>query len=149
VVWCLLASRHGKGFSPREHGAGFLSQRLHLGARARYIPLVEGVGRGKRWRKLAFWIFAPPGLAFAGSIALLWYHHAGSPAWALWGNVGLQLLSHLLTALSWGRWQANPSEDPLGPGGPYLAEILWTHWVRTLIENAYALVLFGWMVQVL
>jgi hypothetical protein len=52
-------------------------------------------------------------------------------------------------SLSWGRWQANPSEDPLGPGGPNLAEILWTHWVRTLIENAYAPVLFGWMVQVL
>jgi hypothetical protein len=100
------------------------------------------------WR-MAFWLFAALGLAFAGSIALRWYHPAGPPAWALRGNVGLQLLSHLLTALTWGRWQANLSEDPLWPGGPYLAKILWSRWVRTLIVNAYALVLFGWMVQVL
>jgi hypothetical protein len=101
------------------------------------------------WRKLPYWVFAPLGVAFAGSIALVWYHPAGSPAWAIWTNLGLQLLSHVLTALTWGRWQAGLSKDPLGSRSPYLTKILRTHWMRTLIVNAYAVVLFIWMVQVL
>ncbi len=41
------------------------------------------------WKKLPYWIFAPLGLALAGSTALIWVHPAGSPAWAIWGNLGV------------------------------------------------------------
>jgi len=79
------------------------------------------------WRKLPYWVLAPAALSFAGSIALVWYHPAGSPRWAIWGNLACQLLSHGLTAALWGRWQAKLSTDPLGAESPFLAKILATH----------------------
>jgi hypothetical protein len=96
------------------------------------------------WRKLPYWVFTPLALALAGSIALLWFHPAGSPAWAIWGNLGCQLASHVLTAIYWGRWQASLSEDDRGPASPYLARILATHWIRTLLINSYGLILLVW-----
>jgi hypothetical protein len=101
------------------------------------------------WRKLPYWIFAPVGLAFGGSVVLVFDHPAGSPAWAIWGNLSCQALSHVLTALTWGRWQARLSEDPRGPESVYLAKILATHWLRTLLINAYAFILLAWVVELL
>ena len=101
------------------------------------------------WRKLAYWVFAPVGLSLAGAIALIWYHPAGSPPWAIWGNLVCQLLSHVLTALMWGRWQAALSTDPLGAQGPFLEKTLRTHWIRTALVTAYALILFVWVTQVI
>lgn len=109
------------------------------------FPRVQRV----HWRKLPYWIFAPLGLAFAGSIALIWYHPAGSPAWAIWGNLVLQVASHALTAIFWGRWQAKLSTDERGPASAYLEKILATHWVRTALINAYGLVLLFWALRVL
>jgi hypothetical protein len=100
------------------------------------------------WRKLPFWIFAPLAGAFAGSIALIWFHPAGSPDWAIWANLGLQLASHILTTFFWGRWQGKLSRDPRGPASPYLRRILATHWLRTLLINAYALVLLAWTIRI-
>jgi hypothetical protein len=96
------------------------------------------------WRKLPYWVFLPLGLAFAGSIILVWYHPPNSPVWAIWGTLGCQAMSHVLTAVLWGPWQAKLSNDPLGPASPYLAKILATHWLRTLMINAYAFILLAW-----
>jgi hypothetical protein len=52
--------------------------------------------------------------------------------------------SHVLTAATWGRWQAKLAADRAGPRSPYLAKILSTHWLRTLLITLYALVLLGW-----
>lgn len=98
------------------------------------------------WRKLPYWVFAPLALAFAGSLALLWYHPPGSPPWAIWGNLGGQLASHLLTAALWGPWQAKLSHDPAGGRSPYLALILRTHWIRTLLITAYGSILLAWAI---
>ena len=54
------------------------------------------------WRKLPYWVFAPLGLALVGSIGLAVWHPVGSPSWAIWGSLGAQGTSHLLTALFWG-----------------------------------------------
>jgi len=97
------------------------------------------------WKKLPYWIFAPVALAFIGSIILLWNHPVGSPAWAIWGVFLSQLLSLILTAIFWGQWQAKLSKDPLGSRSPYLAKILKTHWLRTLLINAYAFILLAWV----
>lgn len=70
------------------------------------------------WHKLPYWIFAPLGLALLGSLGLVWRHPTSSPAWAKWGNLGFLLLSFLLTAFMWGRWQASLSVDPLGSRSP-------------------------------
>ena len=99
------------------------------------------------WRKLPYWIFTPVGLAMLGSIVLIWYYPAGSPIWAIWGNVICQVLSGILTALFWGRWQAKLSQDALGPDSPYLTKILKTHWVRTFLINASAFIVLLWAIQ--
>jgi hypothetical protein len=99
------------------------------------------------WKKLPFWIFTPVGLALVGSIVLFWYHPTNSPVWAMWGVFIFQALSLILTAVFWGQWQAKLSKDSLGSQSPYLAKILSTHWIRTLLINAYALVLLIWVIQ--
>ena len=101
------------------------------------------------WKKLPYWVLVPVALSLVGSIALVWYHPAGSPAWAIWGNLACQLLSHGLTAVFWGRWQAKLSMDRLGSKSPFLDNILKTHWVRTLLINACAVILFIWMARTL
>jgi hypothetical protein len=80
---------------------------------------------------------------------LIVYHPAGSPQWAMWANLLCQVLSLILTALTWGRWQAELSRDNLGSHSPYLDKILRTHWMRTLLVNAAALILLFWSVRVL
>jgi hypothetical protein len=82
------------------------------------------------WKKLPYWIFTPLGLALVGSIILIWYHPANSPAWAIWGNLACQLIAHILTAIFWGRWQAKLSQDISGGQSPYLAKIVKTHWIE-------------------
>jgi hypothetical protein len=100
------------------------------------------------WRKLPFWIFGPLGLALAVSIALVRFHPADSPAWAIWGNLACQAASHVLTALFWGPWQARLSRDPRGPESPYLKKFLATHWIRTLLINAYAFIMLAWAIRI-
>lgn len=97
------------------------------------------------WRRLPYWVFAPVGLALCGAIGLVWYHPAHSPSWGIAGPLGTQLVSIVLTALFWGRWQARLAHDPRGPASPYLARILRTHWVRALLITANAAVLLGWV----
>jgi hypothetical protein len=101
------------------------------------------------FRKIPYWIFGPVGLALLGNIALLWYRPAGSPRWCVWAALVFQLLSIVLTAAFWGRWQGRPAQDERGPESPYLAKILRTHWLRTALINGYALVFLFWMAKVL
>jgi hypothetical protein len=101
------------------------------------------------WRKLPYWVFAQLALAFAGSLALLRYHPLGSPAWAIWGNLLCQVASHGLTAVTWGPWQAKLSKDPAGSESRYLARILRTHWLRTLLVSGYGSILLIWSIDVL
>ena len=101
------------------------------------------------FRKLGYWIFTPVILALAGSLALIWYRPAGSPAWCVWTALMLQLLSIILTSALWGPWQARLAKDERGPESPYIAKILKTHWLRTLLINGYAIVLLIWTIRVL
>ncbi len=101
------------------------------------------------WHKLPYWILLPVALALSGSIGLVWYRPDPSPSWAVWWALGCQLASHALTALLWGPWQAKLSQDPLGPASPYLAKILSTHWIRTLLISAYGFILLAWAIQCL
>jgi len=109
---------------------------------ARTFPAVQSA----HWRKLPYWVFVPVGLSLAGSVALIWYHPEGSPAWCIWGNLSFLVLSDALTAALWGPWQAKLSKDSRGPESPYLAKILKTHWLRTALINAYAFILLAWAV---
>ncbi len=89
-------------------------------------------------RRLPYWVFTPIGLALLGGTLLIWFHPERSPLWAIYGALICQFVSLGLTALLWGRWQARLAADPLGPRSPFLGKILKTHWIRTLLINAYA-----------
>jgi len=105
--------------------------------------------QGAHWRKLPYWIFIPVGLSFIGSIMLFWYHPLKIPMWEIWIAFGFQLLSHVLTAVFWGQWQAKLSKDELGSASPYLGKILKTHWIRTALINAYGLMLLYMCIQII
>jgi hypothetical protein len=102
--------------------------------------------QAKHFQKLRYWFFAPVALALAGSLALVFYHPAGSPFWAIYSNLACLLLSIVLTVFFWDRWRGLLSKDPRGPDSPYLAQILRTHWIRTVLINAYAFVLLVWAI---
>lgn len=99
------------------------------------------------WRKLPYWVFLPVGAAIIGAVALIWYHPVGSPVWGIWGVPSCLLLSTGLTVALWGRWQARLGRDPRGPGSPYLRTILRTHWIRTALITAAAILLLAWTIQ--
>lgn len=101
------------------------------------------------WHKLPYWVLAPAGLALAGSLGLIWYRPANSPPWAVWGALGCQIASLVLTAFLWGPWPAKLSQDPLGSGSPYLTRILSTHWIRTLLINANGFIVLVWAMECL
>ena len=101
------------------------------------------------WRKLPYWVLAPVALAYAGAIALIWFHPPGSPIWAIVAVFGCQTVSLVLTALFWGKWQAALSRDPAGAESLYLSRILRTHWLRTALITVSGLALLAWSVIVL
>jgi hypothetical protein len=101
------------------------------------------------WRKIPYWVFVPVGLALIGNIVLLWFHPMASPIWWIRGAVASQTLSLVLTGLFWGPWQARLAKDPLGSESPFLARILGTHWIRTVLINANALCLLCVMAAIL
>ncbi|HLX91860.1 MAG TPA: hypothetical protein VKR32_09265 [Puia sp.] len=93
------------------------------------------------WRKLPYWVFIPVGLSFIGSIILFWYHPVNVAGSDILVAIGVQLFSHILTAIFWGPAQAKLSKDNAGKDSLWLQSILRTHWVRTFLINAYALLL--------
>src|SRR5262249_21367153 len=101
------------------------------------------------WRKLPYWIFTPVALALCGGVALVWYHPTSSPVWAIWANLLCQALAIVVTAILLGQCQAKLAKDSLGSRSGCLTQILATHWVRTLLINADALILLTWAVQVI
>jgi hypothetical protein len=101
------------------------------------------------WKKLPYWVFIPVGLAFAGSIMLIWFHPAKIPIWEIYTSFVFLFLSNLLTAVFWGPWQAKLSKDELGSESPYLAKILQTHWIRTVLINGYGIMLLYMVIQTL
>ena len=99
-------------------------------------------------RTLPVWVTAIV-LSAAGSVALIFWHPAGSPAAAIRAAVACQVLTQILTVLFWGRWQSALRTDPAGPASPLLARLIRTHWLRAVLVSAYAGVLAAWMVIVL
>jgi hypothetical protein len=71
-------------------------------------------------------------------VILVWHHPPNTPLWTIYGALMCQILAVVLTALLWGRWQAQLAIDPRGSGSPYLGKIIRTHWIRTLLISVYA-----------
>jgi len=104
-------------------------------------PVAFHIVQNAHWKKLPYWVFIPVGLAFIGSIVLFWYHPPTIPVSGIAIAFSFQFLSHILTALFWGQWQAKLAKDALGNASPYLQKILKTHLIRTFLINAYAFTL--------
>ena len=101
------------------------------------------------WKKIPYWVFIPVGIALAGSIVLFWYHPDSIPVAEVVFTFVFQLLSLVLTAFFGGRWQAKLSKDESGGASLWLGKILKTHWIRTALINAYALMLLYMTIQTL
>jgi len=101
------------------------------------------------WKKVPYWVFIPVAFSFAGAIVLFWYHPDNISILEIWIAFGFQFVSHILTAIFWGQWQAKLSNDTLGGASPWLAKILKTHWIRTALINAYGLMLLYMTIQTL
>src|SRR6185503_8251939 len=101
------------------------------------------------WKKLSYWVFGPVGLAFVGSFILFLYHPDQVFTWEIAIAFGAQLVSHVLTAIFWGPWQAKLSKDETGSSGIYLEKILKTHWILTALINIYELMLLYMTVMIL
>ena len=100
------------------------------------------------WRKLPYWVFAPVVAALIGGAVLVAYHPKKSPGWVVGLPLLCQSLSIVLTGKFYGPWQAKLSQDTAGPKSSYLAKILATHWVRTLLITANAALLLTWAIVV-
>lgn len=100
------------------------------------LPTFEKV-RGAHWKIIPYLVFIPIGLLFVLTIALLWY----MPLLPIILAFFFQLFSHILTGLTFGRWQARIAIEHQGPNSPFLKKILATHWIRTTLVtlNAAAL----------
>jgi hypothetical protein len=98
--------------------------------------------RSAHWKKLPYFVFIPVGILFIGSIVLLFVHPDNSPVALIWGAFLSQAVSHLLTGLFWGRWQAKIASNNIGPADPLLDKIIRTHWVRTALVNINGIILF-------
>jgi hypothetical protein len=96
------------------------------------------------WRTLPVWV-VPIVLSTAGSVALIFYHPAGSPAWAIRSGVACQALTQILTLLFWGRWQASLRTQADGPRSAVLTWLVRTHWVRAVLVTANVGILVVWM----
>src|SRR5579862_5319325 len=69
------------------------------------------------WAMIKPVIFPVAAVAFLGAFALIWWRPAGVTAAPVWLNVGIQALIYTLTALFWGRWQAQTHFARLPDGG--------------------------------
>lgn len=100
------------------------------------------------WRKVPYWVLGPVVVGFILSVAMLWLHPSGSAAWA-WASFGIHAGSGGLTGAMWGRWQASLARDPRGAESPYLGRILATHWIRTGLYSANAIIVLLWCITVI
>lgn len=99
------------------------------------------------WRKLPYWIFTPLGLALLGSAGV---DLVSSPDFAWLGDLGKSERSTHIPFSDrdfLGKWQSQLSKDERGPESSYLTKILSTHWIRTLLINAYGGILLAWAIR--
>jgi len=97
--------------------------------------------RGAHWKKLPYFVFVPIGLLLILNIALFWYHPATTPLFLVGLALGIHLLSDVLTAFMWGRWQGQLTFEHHGPDSPLLARLIKTHWIRTLLVTSNGIIL--------
>src|SRR5882724_11222171 len=79
------------------------------------LPTFEKV-RGAHWKTIPYLVFIPIILLFVLTIALLWY----MPSLPIILAFFFQLLSHISTGFTFGRWQRRIAIEHQGPDSPFL-----------------------------
>lgn len=110
-------------------------------------PADFGAYHNAWWAMIKPVIFPVAAVAFFGAFALIWWRPAGVTAALVWLNVGIQVLIYALTAIFWGRWQAQTHFAKLPDGGldPMYLRSMSTHWIRAALITLSGFLVF-WMV---
>jgi len=101
------------------------------------------------WALIRPVVFPVAAGAFLGSIVMIWWRPAGVTAVPVWLSVGLQVLTYTLTAVLWGRWQAQThyARLPNGALDPMYLRNMNTHWIRVTLITLNGLVVLWMMIQ--
>jgi hypothetical protein len=98
--------------------------------------------RSVHWRALPFLVFIPIGILFISSVWLLWYHPAKTPINLIVFAVGIQMVTFILTAMYWGRWERLISVEQQSPQSNLVRVLIKTHWIRTALVSLNAILFF-------
>ena len=112
-------------------------------------PADFGAYHNAWWAMIKPIVFPVAAVAFFGAFALIWWRPAGVTAAAVWLNIGIQLLIYALTAIFWGRWQAQTHFARLPDGGldTTYVRAMSTHWIRAALVTLSGLIVFWMLVQ--
>ncbi len=112
-------------------------------------PADFGAYHNAWWAMIKPVVFPVAAVAFFGAFALIWWRPAGVSSAAVWLNIAIQVLIYALTAMLWGRWQAQTHYATLPGGGldPMYLRGMGTHWIRAALITMSGLIVFWMLVQ--
>jgi hypothetical protein len=101
------------------------------------------------WAMIKPVVFPVAAVAFFGAIALIWWRPVGVSSAAAWLNAAIQVLIYALTAIFWGRWQAQTQYATLPGGGldPMYLRGMSTHWIRAVLITLSGVTVLWMLVQ--
>lgn len=101
------------------------------------------------WTMIKPVVFPVAAIAVLGSIALIWWRPEGVRAVLVWLNIGLLTATYLLTAIFWGRWQAQThfARLPDRSLDTMYVRAMSTHWIRATMITLSGLTVFWMVVQ--
>jgi hypothetical protein len=101
------------------------------------------------WAMIKPVVFPVAAVAFFGAIALIWWRPDGVSSTAVWLNAVIQVLIYALTAIFWGRWQAQTHYATLPGGGldPMYLRGMSTHWIRAILITLSGVMVFWMLVE--
>ncbi len=112
-------------------------------------PADFGAYHNAWWAMIKPVVFPVAAVAFFGAFALIWWRPTGVSSAAVWLNIAIQVLIYALTAMFWGRWQAQTHYATLPGGGldPMYLRGMSTHWIRAALITMSGLIVFWMLVQ--
>jgi hypothetical protein len=89
------------------------------------------------WHSIWGVVFIPAGLAFLGSVAMLWIRLPDMTRRVAWIGFTLQVLTYALTAAWWGPLMSRLATPEAGLSLPLFHLLMTTHWGRVALLTTY------------
>lgn len=89
--------------------------------------------RSDYWKKIPSIVFLPVGILFILTVWLLFLPLPAGIGPLIWLAFAFQILSHILTGFTWGRWERLLSIEHHRPDSPLLSRLISTHWIRVVL----------------